>query len=185
MSTNLEHLEEMQALDDIEADVETNTTHLTDIKGPGFGVDASLAHLASEISHANHIFPEDTDETVTLTSGGGAHTFGAWAEVVDNNAVALSSLFAAAEGHIPKVFLEELNGAAGVIYLLEFAYGAAKTIIKTLRFVSPGAAVKNVPWAGDHGVGLDIPVGETVYYRMKDSTGGKTSVVHFSYFTYA
>ena len=50
---------------------------------------AILKILYEELFHENHIFPEGSNETVTLTAGGTINTYGAWAEIADNNSVTL------------------------------------------------------------------------------------------------
>lgn len=64
-------------------------------------------NLIEESAHESYIFPEDTNETSTHTAHANADTFCAWTEIVDNNAVTLSSKFASNNGHISAIVLEE------------------------------------------------------------------------------
>ena len=136
-----------------------------------------LEELELEAIHASYLFPEDTDETVTFTAGGTINTFGAWAEVVDNNAVTFSSKLASNEGHISASAIESAN-TNGKIYLIEIAYGAAKTIVAKHRFKS---GVENDEFQLCRMRTLKIPAGETVYYRMKCETASATCEINLKY----
>ena len=146
---------------------------------------ASLSHMENEVSHDTITYPEDTDETVTLTSAGGANTFGAWTELVDNNAVTLSSKFATKHGHISGIFVETASAAAGTIYMFEISFGAAKIIVFRERFIAPGPSIKGAPTQVPYGLGIDLPFGETIYYRSKDSVGGEACTVEIGYMLYS
>lgn len=144
----------------------------------------TVVYPGSDLYHYTHhvsgIFPEDTDETVTLTAGGVANTFGAWAEITDG-VNALSSKFATSPGHIVAVIIEDVN-QVDERYTLEISYGAAKTIVARTRFMKSGVLV-NV----EHSRRIrsfHIPAGETVYYRMKCETLSKTAIVQFRYYTF-
>ena len=136
-----------------------------------------LDELELEAIHASYVFPEDTNETVTFTAGGTNNTFGAWAEIVDNNAVTFSSKLASNEGHISTLAIESAN-TNDKIYLIEIAYGAAKTIVVRHRFKT-GVGVEKFQLCRMRT--LKIPSGETVYYRMKCETASATCVVDFKY----
>ena len=143
----------------------------------------SVVYPGSDIYHFTHhvseIFPADTDETVTLTAGNVANTFGAWAPVVDNNAVELSSVFAAQPGHICAIVIEDVN-QVDERYMLEISYGAAYTIVARTRFMKSGVLV-NV----EHSRRIrsfHITAGHVVYYRLKCETLGKTAIVQFRYY---
>ena len=135
--------------------------------GNGSDVQRILNNLELEAHHLSNYFPEDTDETVTFVAGGVANTFGAWAEIVDNNAVAFSSKFAACIGHISAILIEDAD-TADKRYLLEISWGAAKVVICRDRIIS-GTTLQNTLQQGRRR-SLDIPAGETVYYRMKCET---------------
>jgi len=139
----------------------------------------SLESQGIESHHETFIFPEDTDETVTFTASNVANTFGAWAEIVDNNAVTLSSKFASNEGHISAVMVEDVS-VKEKTFLIEIAYGASKIIISRHRFVS-GETTKLPPIQQIRVRSLDIPAGETVYYRMKCDQADATCELSFRY----
>ena len=137
-----------------------------------------LHQLYIEAFHVTHLFPEDTDETITFAAGGANNTFGAWAEIVDNNPVTLSSKFATDDGHISSVKLIDAD-TNDKVYIIEIAYGAAKTMITPYDFLSGTVllpAVQQVRVRAE-----SIPAGEVVYYRMKCETGGATCRVSFRY----
>jgi len=135
----------------------------------GNGSDAQriLNELDVELKHLSQYFPEDTDETIMLVAGGVANTFGAWVEIVDNNAVAFSSKFATCIGHISAILIEDAD-TTDKRYLLEISWGAAKTIVCRDRVIS-GTTLQNTLQQGRRRA-LDIPAGEIVYYRMKCET---------------
>lgn len=147
----------------------------------GLSMDSTITDLLDQLEleaiHASHIFPEDTDETITFVAGGTANTFGAWAEIVDNNAVTLSSKFASNIGHITTLAVESANTNAK-IYYIEIAYGDAKTVVCVHRFKT-NTGVNRFQLARMRT--LKIPAGETVYYRMKCETASAQAVVNLKY----
>lgn len=136
-----------------------------------------LDELELEAIHTSLLFPEDTNETVTFTAGGTNNIFGAWVEIVDNNAVTLSSKVASKDGHISGLSIESAN-TNGKIYLLEIAYGVAKTVVIRHRFETGAGAVKFESWRQKT---LKILAGETVYYRMKCETASATATISLRY----
>ena len=138
-----------------------------------------IKHIWVTQTHVSAIFPEDTDETVTVTAGGTNNAFGAWAELVDNLAVTLSSKFADAPGHIVSINLEDAS-LKDVRYLLEIAYGDAKTMVCRTRFVKVNVKVDVNHQARIRSI--EIPAGETIYYRMKCETADATAEIHLRYF---
>lgn len=134
--------------------------------------------LYIEAFHESILFPEDTDETVTFTAGGANNTFGAWVEIVDNTPVTLSSKFTTEDGHISSILLLDAN-INDKVYIIELAYGAAKTIITPYSFVS--GTVLLPPTQQVRVRAVMIPAGELVYYRMKCETGAATCRVSFRY----
>jgi len=138
-------------------------------------------HLVDVSMHTTTIFPESTANICVLTAHANANTWSAWAEIADNQGtpVTLSSKFAAKAGHITAVEVEGTN-VASVLFMIELAYGEAKTTINRLRFTSETnqIAVAQVPrLRGSH-----ISAGETIYYRLMCATGAKTANVYFRYF---
>jgi len=136
----------------------------------GGGEDLSVA-----FEHTTYIFPENTNETVTLVAAG-AHTWGSWIELVDNNAVTLSSKFALVPGHL-SAFVVETVSVNNQLFMLELAYGDAKTIISPMRIYGG-----SVPKQETRVYGVMIPAGETVYYRLKCAQPGPNSLTaHIRY----
>jgi len=146
----------------------------------GTGSDATriLDFLEEEAAHLSEIFPEDSNETVTFTAGGVADTFGAWAEIIDNNGVTLSSKLADCEGHISSYMVEDAN-VKDKIYIFEIAYGDDKIIIDRSRILSGNVKLSTTQQVRSRGG--DVPSGETVFYRMKCETAGKTVTLSMRY----
>ena len=136
---------------------------------------ANISNLLRALTHTSYIFPEATNETITLTAAG-ANVWSAWTEVVDNNAVTLSSKFAANAGHL-SVMTVETCSVNGQVYMWQLAYGAARTLISPGRIYS-GA----VPKQETRVYGLVIPAGQRVYYRLMCSQAGPQNLTgHFRY----
>ena len=134
-----------------------------------------LADIFTGFFHVSHVFPEDSKETVTLIAKNAADEWGTWAEVVDNNAVTLSSKIADNDGYLTYLIVENTS-AANKVYLVELAYGADKTVFGNARFY--GGAV---PKQSQRMFAVSVPAGETIYYRMKCETASATAEVHFRY----
>lgn len=140
---------------------------------------ALIEHIYTTHVHVSAVFPEDTDETVTVTAGSSNNGFGAWAELVDDQVVALSDKFADDQGHIVAINVEETS-LKDVRYLLELAYGDDKTMIVRSRFMK-----QNVKLDVDHSRrvrSICIPAGETIYYRLKCETADATAEIHIRYY---
>lgn len=101
-----------------------------------------LRMLYEESFHISILFPEDSNETVTLTAGNVVNTFSAWAEIVDNNAVTLSSKFVSS-GHISSIIVEGAS-VKDKRYVLEIAYGADKIVVARARGISETVLVGHV-----------------------------------------
>jgi hypothetical protein len=144
-----------------------------------------LNETRAEIISVNQIFPANTSLNLVFTSGGAANTYGAWAEIADTGATALTTSFAASAGHVVDVHVEDNNGTVGTIYMYEISYGAGKTVVRRGRVISTGAGASKSQTQASYGIGGEIPLGETVYYRQKDSAGGKTMNLHLGFFTYS
>ena len=146
--------------------------------GNGSNAQEILNDLAIEAHHLSQYFPEDSDETVTFTAGGSANTFGAWAEIVDNNAVTFSSKMAACAGHISGFLIEDAS-VKDKIYILEISYGAARTVVVRDRALSATTLLSTLQQGRRRS--LDIPLGETVYYRLKCETLSATLQIAIRY----
>jgi len=141
-----------------------------------------VTHLELILTHDAQIFPSLPSLDCVLTAGVGADTFGAWAEIEDNTVgttLKLSAVFASHAGHISVMAAEYLSENAEV-YMVELAYGAAKTEICNFRIK---AGTNNLPVTQVPRIqGVHIPSGETVYYRMAAETGESTANVAFRYY---
>jgi hypothetical protein len=133
--------------------------------------------LLREIHHASHIFPEDTDEFLTFTAGVGDNEWSAWVEIEDSEGHKLSDA-ATSHLHISALMVEDAN-VKDKVYMIEIAQGDDKDPVTPYRFISGETklpAIQHATVRADH-----IPAGETIYYRMKCESGGKTCDVHFRY----
>ena len=144
---------------------------IKNIRMPG---SALITDIWDEFFHVAHIFPEDTNETVTFTAPGSANTWSAWAEIVDNQTVTLTSKLDGHIGHITYIIVE--TSTAGKAYVVEISYGSAHTNVGRARFY--GGAV---PKQAQRMFSPTIPKGETVYYRMKCEQASQTLEVHIRY----
>ena len=156
---------------------ELQQTYILSDATPFLGAD--IPDIWHYTHHVSDIFPDDTNKLVTLTAGGVANTFGAWAAIVDGTPTEFSTVFAADDGHIASIIVEECS-LTDVRYMLEVSYGAAKVIVARTRFMK----VLNKLNVG-HQMrirSIHIPAGETVYYRLKCETANATAEVHFRYY---
>ena len=138
----------------------------------------SLEASGEESHHLTKIFPEGTDETLTFTAGGVANAFGDWAEIVDNVPNTFSSKITSPT-HITAFMIEDAN-VKDKTYFIEVAYGDAKTVVSRYRFISGETKLPAIQQMRVRSE--DIPVGETVYYRMKCESAGKTCTLHLRYY---
>lgn len=149
--------------------------------GNGSNMQEILNFLEEDASHESFLFPEDSNETVTMTAHASADTFGAWTEIVDNNAITLSSKFALKCGHISSILAESAS-ATDKVYIYEISYGATNIVIGRGRLMSGSVRISNTQQARFRGLG--IPAGETVYYRIKCETGGANITASCRYHTH-
>lgn len=139
--------------------------------------------LYLDSQHESAIFPEDTDESVTFTAGTPGDTFNTWAEVkVDGNGTTFSSKVAEEEGHISGILIEDFS-VKDKHYLLEIAYGAAKTNVLRHRFIAWDT--KKLDAVNFMKIrAAAIPAGETVYYQLKCETALATCEISLRYHTH-
>lgn len=149
--------------------------------GNGGKIEEILNFLNEDAAHESLLFPEDSNETMTLTAHASADTFSAWTEIVDNNAVTFSSKLALKSGYISSTMAESAS-ATDKVYIYEISYGAAKTVIGRGRLMSGSVRISNTQQARFRG--LEIPAGETVYYRIKCETGGADITASIRYHTH-
>ena len=137
-----------------------------------------LDFLLLDAAHESFLFPAGTDETVIFVAGNVMNEFGDWVEIVDNNAVTLSSKFAALPGHISSVSARETS-VKDKEYIFEIAYGAAK--INVIRASMLSATVQLSSIQQDRMRNPEIPAGQVVYYRMKCETASATLEIKMRY----
>ncbi len=136
--------------------------------------------LYKSTHHLTYIFPTATDLTCTLTAHADANTWSAWAEVVDSGATALSSIFGSADGHVSSMVAHSAN-QDDTDYMVELAYGAAKTHLSAWRIHSQTGKLSSSGQSKCRGA--HVPAGETVYARVMCATAGaKTLLVHFRHY---
>lgn len=142
-----------------------------------------LAHIIKRLCeftcHSTGLFPEDTDDYVTLTAGTPANTFGEWAEIQDDKANKFSALFDEAPGYITALILEEAS-VKDERYLLEVAYCAEHIMIARSRFMKVATKVDV-----SHLMRIRsarIPTGEEIYYRLKCETALATAELQLRYY---
>jgi len=131
--------------------------------------------------HVTAIYPDDTNKTCLLTAHANANTWSTWAEIdIVGDGETLSSKFDTYLGHISSMIIESVS-EVDTIYLVEISYGSSNTIISRWRFA--GTTKFQNPAHQLRVRGVHIPIGETVYYRMKSATiVADTALVHFRYF---
>ncbi len=135
--------------------------------------------IHAQLEHEGHLFPEDTDETVPIAAGGTNDTFGAWAEIVDNNAVKLSSKFDTEDMHVDHITVSSAD-AINKRWILEISWGAAKTPVARMAF---GTGTKAVPIEqAAHVVGEKIPLDELIYYRLKCEQASGAATISIQYY---
>lgn len=136
-----------------------------------------VEHLFEHAMHTDFLFPSATNLTCTLTAHADANTWSAWVAIVDSGATGLSASFAANNGHIDALQIEEANQAS-THYQVELAWGAGKTAIGTARIQTFTA---NQPVNSSFDLnGSEITAGETVYARVMCATAAaKTLEVSF------
>lgn len=133
-----------------------------------------IENLQIHQGHIPYLFPEETTRNITFTCGGGVDTFGAWTEIVDSGAVTFSSKFASHPGTFDEVMLFAYS-VPNIIYIVEIAYGVAKTIVERVRVYSDWTYKLRVD-------SNEIPAGEIVYYRAKAQNALATLRVGFKYY---
>jgi len=146
-------------------------------------LEPKLDEIILELEHETFVFPEATDLTVDLGLNGAlANAWSGWQEVVDSAAPTpnkFSDKFLTKEGHISAVQAEEAT-PADQVFMLEIAYGAAKTVISRGRFIS-GATPKLAAIHQQRLRPLANPAGELLYYRLMCDDNAGACKVNFRY----
>jgi len=157
---------------------------IDDMKGDHWDSENDTLHeLGRSIIHDTAIFPDATDQTVTITGHANANTWSAWVEIVDAPGAVTFTSKITDDGHITAINVEDTS-VSGKIWMLEVAYGAAKTMIARIRFVS--ASLGNLPAiTGSRINSTHIPIGETIYARLMCSAGGEDCMIHIRYHIHA
>ena len=139
-----------------------------------------INEIYAALYHASYIFPSDTNLTCTLTAAETANTWSSWAEIEDDTGgttLKFSAAFASEEGHITELHVETLS-EVNTVYMVQLSYGSGKVHLGEFRLAGGtkfDSAVSDIRTNS-----IDIPAGETVYYRMKSATGvADTAIVHF------
>jgi len=146
---------------------------------PGISPDIAEIH-EHVVHHTTVVFPIATNLTCLLTAHANANTWSAWAEIVDSGATALSTSFAADDGCIVAILVEDASQAS-TLYMTEISYGASKVIIGRHRVLTEAGLFPTEQ--SPRCRGAEVPAGETIYYRCMCATAGsKTLNVHFRYF---
>ena len=144
---------------------------------------SNVTALVVEASHDSEIYPDDTDRIVEFTAGTPANTWCAWTEVEDDDtpAVTLSSKFAAQEGHVSGILIEDLSHR-DVRYQLCLGFGddPGANCILDHRFLS-GEVKKLAAIQFMRVRAAAIPAGSTIQYRMKSEQAGATCEASLRY----
>ena len=141
-----------------------------------------LDELQLEQSHTTRIFPESTELGIEFTAGTPANSWSAWAEIEDDTPVTpvkFSSKAATEDLHICAIQIEALSDDDNR-YMLEIAYGDAKTVVARHRFIS-GVTKKLEAVTFARIRARHVPAGETIYYRMKCEVAGGTCEISVRY----
>ena len=138
-----------------------------------------LNDIDDATQHVTQIFPSDTNLTCTFTAHADANTWSAWAEIQDSGATKLSDACAVDPLHLTAMGIETLS-EENAIYMIEIAWGTAKTLITSGRFA--GATKFQTPTEHLRFWAPTIPRGELIYYRMKTDTAvADICTIHFRY----
>ena len=135
------------------------------------------------VAHENHttaIFPTATNLTCTLTADVNANEWEDWAEIVDSAAASLSTAFAANDGHITGMLVEDTN-QDDTRFMFEIGYGDTHIIVARGRVLTETNKLSTAQIGRFRG-GI-IPAGVTIYARVMCATAAaKTLSVHFRYY---
>lgn len=140
---------------------------------------AEVDELLLEISHDTEIFPEDTDEFITFTAGALDNEWSDWVEIEDGSGNKFSDRAVAGNMHLSAIIIESAN-VKDEVYMIEIAYGDAKTPVTPFRFIA-GETTKLPPVQESRVRAEYVPAGEKIYYRMKCGDGGKICTLHIRY----
>lgn len=133
-------------------------------------LDILLLHNENEV----FLYPDAATKTVTFTAGAGVDTWGTWAEITDSGATTLSSKFVANDGYLVEIMTHDYS-IADKIFMIEISYGAAKTVVGRTKVRSDWTYVQALR-------SVEIPTGETIYYRMQSETANATLLADFRYY---
>lgn len=129
--------------------------------------------------HVSEVWPDLPSTTCTVTSGVGVDTWGAWANLVDSLVGTLSAKFAASDGYLASILIEECDSTDNM-YTLELRDNVTGLTLARQRFAKANIRV-NV--AHQNRIrSIRIPAGADIEYRMMDATGGKTALLHVRYY---
>lgn len=138
-----------------------------------------LEDMHDTLHHTSSIFPANTNLTCTFTANATVNTYSSWVEIGDSASTKFSAAFADAKGHVTSMLIEDVS-EVNTLYMMQLAYGDAKTLISSVRFA--GGTKFQAPDTQSRFWAPPIPAGETFYYRMKTATSAAdTCLVHFRY----
>lgn len=139
----------------------------------------SLEALRVFDHHISHVFPHETERTVTFTAGNAINTYGDWAEIKDSTEVTFESQIIS-DTFIGALLIEDCS-ERDKVYMLEIAVGDAKTLITCYRFIA--GETEKLPAVQQARIrSRIIRVGEKVYYRMKCETALATCQLHIRHY---
>ena len=139
----------------------------------------TIEELEHVLVHASYLWPDDTNKTCTVTSGGGANTWGTWANLVDSAAATLSSKFASNDGHITGILVEDCSGV-DTLYHLEIRDNSSGETVCRSRFLKGNVRI-NVGHS-PRVLSPHIDAGADLEYRMKDAVGSQTAEIALRYY---
>jgi len=145
----------------------------------GSGREDTIDEIEHVLVHVSEVWPDEPSRTCTVTSGAGADTWGAWANLVDNALDALSLKFAADDGHITGILVEECSSTDNP-YHLEIRDNVSGETLCRSRFTK--ANVRLDVGHSPRVLSLHIAAGADIEYRMKDANGGETADISIRYY---
>jgi len=153
---------------------------IDDMKGTGWDGDRDTLHeLGIAILHDTLLYPDSTAQTVTITGHANPDVWSAWVEIIDAPGGTTFTSKVTNEAHITAINVEDTS-ASGQTWMLEIAYGDAKTAVARIRFVS--ASIGGLPAiTGTRVRSTHIPSDETIYARLMCSGGGEDCMIHIRY----
>lgn len=178
-----ENIENLRALADqlVWAIEEYVKAGIDDMKGADWDPDRdTLEEAGIYITHETKIFPESTDQTLTVAGHANPDEWSDWVEMVDAPGGITFTSKVTSEGHLTAVNAEDTS-ASGEIWMLEIAHGDTKVHVARVRFIS--ASLGNLPAIYHTRIRSEhIPSDELIYARLMCSVGGANCKIHLRYY---